>query len=180
MDQGGYSADQSTFNSSVDRGPLHALTSLGNGGNGVYMYGPSAFPSNSFNATNYWVDVVFNTTASVPTNTPTPIPTSTPTPGPAGTCPCSLFTTSTVPNNPANADTSSVELGMKFRSDVNGHITGARFYKASTNTGTHVAHLWSSTGTLLATATFSGETASGWQSVNFPTPVGGHAPGRPT
>jgi hypothetical protein len=60
---------------------------------------------------------------------------------------------------------------MKFRSDVNGHITGARFYKAATNTGTHVAHLWSSTGTLLATATFSGETASGWQSVNFPTSV---------
>ena len=39
------------------------------------------------------------------------------------------------------------------------------------NTGTHVADLWSSTGTLLATATFSNETASGWQQVNFSTPV---------
>ena len=28
--------------------------------NGVYAYGPaSGFPSNSFNSTNYWVDVVF-------------------------------------------------------------------------------------------------------------------------
>ena len=66
---------------------------------------------------------------------------------------------------------SAVELGVKFRSDVAGTITGIRFYKASTNTGTHVGNLWSSTGTLLATATFANETASGWQQVNFSTPV---------
>ena len=52
-----------------------------------------------------------------------------------------------------------------------GTITGIRFYKGSSNTGPHVADLWSSTGTLLATATFSNETASGWQQVNFSTPV---------
>jgi len=66
---------------------------------------------------------------------------------------------------------SSVELGVKFRSDVAGSITGIRFYKASANTGTHVGNLWTSTGTRLATATFTGETASGWQQVNFATPV---------
>jgi hypothetical protein len=66
---------------------------------------------------------------------------------------------------------SAVELGVKFRSDVAGNITGIRFYKASANTGTHVGNLWTSTGTLLATATFTGETASGWQQVNFATPV---------
>ena len=66
---------------------------------------------------------------------------------------------------------SPVELGLKFRSDVAGTITGIRFYKASTNTGSHVANLWSSSGTKLATATFMGETASGWQQVNFATPV---------
>ncbi len=65
---------------------------------------------------------------------------------------------------------SAVELGVKFRSDVAGTITGIRFYKASANTGTHVGNLWTSTGTLLASATFTGETASGWQQVNF-TPV---------
>ena len=54
---------------------------------------------------------------------------------------------------------------------MNGYITGIRFYKGSGNTGTHVGHLWTSTGTLLATATFSNETASGWQQVNFATPV---------
>ena len=60
---------------------------------------------------------------------------------------------------------------MKFRSDVNGTITGIRFYKASTNTGTHVANLWTSSGTLLTTITFTGETASGWQQVLFSSPV---------
>ena len=63
------------------------------------------------------------------------------------------------------------ELGVKFRSDVNGYITGIRFYKAITNTGTHVANLWTATGTLLATATFTNETASGWQEVQFAQPV---------
>src|SRR5262249_56677725 len=45
------------------------------------------------------------------------------------------------------------------------------FYKAATNTGTHVGNLWSVGGTRLGTATFSNETASGWQHVNFATPV---------
>ena len=52
---------------------------------------------------------------------------------------------------------------MRFRVDVDGFITGLRFYKASANTGTHVAHLWTNTGTLLATATFTSETGTGWQ-----------------
>ena len=62
-------------------------------------------------------------------------------------------------------------LGTKFRSDVPGFITGARFYKAALNTGTHVATLWTNTGTLLGSTTFSGESASGWQQVSFPTPI---------
>src|SRR5262249_52349069 len=55
--------------------------------------------------------------------------------------------------------------------DVNGFITGIRFYKAAGNTGTHIANLWTSTGQLIATATFTSETASGWQQVNFASPV---------
>ena len=56
-------------------------------------------------------------------------------------------------------------------SDVAGTISGIRFYKAAANTGTHVGSLWTPTGTLLAQATFTGETASGWQQVNFASPV---------
>jgi Domain of unknown function (DUF4082) len=63
------------------------------------------------------------------------------------------------------------ELGVKFRADTAGAITGVRFYKSGANTGTHVGHLWSSTGTLLGTANFTSESASGWQQVNFTTPI---------
>jgi len=82
-----------------------------------------------------------------------------------------LWPSTAVPGVVDGGPDSAVELGVKFRSDVAGSITGIRFYKASANTGTHVGNLWTSTGTLLATATFTGETASGWQQVNFATPV---------
>ena len=52
-----------------------------------------------------------------------------------------------------------------------GAVTGIRFYKAVANTGTHVGSLWSSTGTLLAQGTFTNETASGWQTLTFTSPV---------
>ena len=68
-------------------------------------------------------------------------------------------------------DTASVTLGVKFYSDVPGFITGVRFYKGSHNTGTHVGALWASSGTKLASVTFSGETASGWQQASFSTPI---------
>ena len=64
-----------------------------------------------------------------------------------------------------------MNVGVKFRSDLAGFITGIRFYKGTGNTGTHVANLWTTGGTLLATANFSGETATGWQQVNFASPV---------
>jgi hypothetical protein len=89
----------------------------------------------------------------------------------ATACPCSVFPSTATPQTANVNDNSAIEVGMKFRIDVAGTVTGARFYKGSQNTGTHVADLWSSTGQLLATATFTNETASGWQQVSFPTPV---------
>jgi hypothetical protein len=70
-----------------------------------------------------------------------------------------------------SGDGHPVVVGVKFRSEVSGSVTGIRFYKAATNTGTHVGSLWSSGGTLLASATFTSETGSGWQQVNFATPA---------
>lgn len=83
----------------------------------------------------------------------------------------SIWGTSAAPTNPSDPDAGAVELGMKFRSDVAGQVLGVRFYKGTTNTGTHVGKLWSSTGTLLASVTFGNETASGWQQALFSTPV---------
>jgi len=64
-----------------------------------------------------------------------------------------------------------VTLGLKFRSDIAGLVTGVRFYKGSLATGTQAGELWSSSGQLLATATFTSETASGWQQVSFSNAV---------
>ena len=50
---------------------------------------------------------------------------------------------------------------------MSGTITGVRFYKGVTNTGTHTGTLWSSAGISLATVTFINETASGWQQATF-------------
>jgi hypothetical protein len=82
-----------------------------------------------------------------------------------------IWSTSATPAAFATSDTSSVELGLKFRSDVAGSVIGVRFYKGTMTTGTHTGTLWSSSGTKLAGASFTGESASGWQQVTFATPV---------
>lgn len=82
-----------------------------------------------------------------------------------------IWTPSTVPTTVDAGADSPVELGVLFESAVNGTVNGVRFYKSASNTGTHIGNLWSNSGTSLATATFSNETASGWQQVNFSTPV---------
>ena len=86
-------------------------------------------------------------------------------------CPCSIWGASVIPGTPADSDTAAVEVGTKFRADAAGQVTAVRFYKGSGNTGTHVGHLWSATGTNLGTVTFTGETATGWQTATFATPV---------
>jgi Domain of unknown function (DUF4082)/Bacterial Ig domain/Fibronectin type III domain/Lysyl oxidase len=90
--------------------------------------------------------------------------------GGASAAPNTIFATST-PATVDSGDGHAVELGLKFASEVAGNVTGVRFYKATTNLGTHLGSLWSAGGTLLASATFTGETASGWQQVNFSKPV---------
>ncbi len=95
-------------------------------------------------------------------------------------CPCSLWGNRHARRPPTTGDPSSVEVGVKFQSDSLGTITGIRFYKAATNTGTHVGSLWTSSGQLLASATFTNETASGWQTVDVLQPGRRSRPTRPT
>lgn len=95
----------------------------------------------------------------------------TPEPAHAATCPCTLFTAAQTPANASEDDSSAVELGVKFRADQAGFIAGIRFYKGTGNGGTHTGSLWSSTGGRLATVTFTGETATGWQQATFASPV---------
>jgi hypothetical protein len=86
-------------------------------------------------------------------------------------CPCSIWGNAITPPTPDSGDPGSVELGVKFTSEVAGAVTGVRFYKSAANTGTHFGSLWSASGERLAKAEFTNETASGWQQVNFSTPV---------
>ena len=93
------------------------------------------------------------------------------TPPPAN-CPCTLWSAGTVPTKAAETgDGNSLELGTRFRSALDGKVTGVTFYKGATNTGTHTGSLWTDNGTLLATGTFTNETASGWQQMTFSSPV---------
>jgi hypothetical protein len=82
-----------------------------------------------------------------------------------------VFRTTDVPGGTLENDGLALQVGMRFRSAVSGNVTGARFYKQAGNGGTHRGQLYSAAGALLAEATFINETASGWQQVNFPTPV---------
>ncbi len=86
-------------------------------------------------------------------------------------CVCSLWSDSTTPAIVDSGDSNVVELGVQFSSATSGYISGVRFYKASANTGIHIGSLWTADGTLLAQATFSNETADGWQQVTFSQPV---------
>ena len=265
---GHYSYDPSFFaTAGVDSPPLHALANGISGADGIYAYSSvSTFPTSTFSSSNYWVDIVFTTTAPTqgPTvtsfspangvsavlpnapitatfnesvdsttvnnntfqlldssNTPVsasvtynnstftatlqpsvPLQPSTnytavvkggptdptvkdlsaipmgasvtwsfATASPPGSCPCTIWTSAATPVLVDSGDPNAGEFGVRFRSDVSGFITGIRYYKSSTNTGTHVGNLWSNTGALLATATFSGESSTGWQQVNFASPV---------
>ena len=270
---GRYAFTSTYFTAEYAKAPLRGPASGASGGNGVYKYGASGsgVPTQAFNATNYWVDVVFATGGSPPPDTTPPtvsgvVPaagatgvntavavkatfsesmtagtitgstfdlrnaanvlvaggvsydgatrtaTLTPTaplainttytatvhggsagvkdaagnalaadftwtfttatsPPPPQGCPCSLWNDATLPATVSANDPNAVELGVKFRADLDGFVTGLRFYKGPQNTGSHVGHLWTSTGTLLASVTFTVESASGWQQVTLPTAV---------
>ena len=89
----------------------------------------------------------------------------------SGSAPISVLPSSLTPNVASNNDSNSVELGMKFQASVSGTVSGVKFYKGTGDTGSHEGRLWTSTGTLLGTVTFSNESASGWQTAYFSNPI---------
>ncbi|MDX1981258.1 MAG: DUF4082 domain-containing protein [Bryobacteraceae bacterium] len=154
---GNYSASLQYFNVNRGDGPLRAPADLAGAPNGLYRRaGSPTFPTDTYQAANYWVDVLFEPQQQQP---PPPTP-----------CTGCFSLLSGTPQIDA-ADPLPVELGVRFRASSAGAILGIRFYKASGNTGTHIGNLWTEGGALLGRATFSGETASGWQQVLFSQPV---------
>lgn len=258
---GHYSVDANYFaTQNAGIAPIQGLSTTASGGNGVYKYASAtAFPTTAYQASNYWVDAIFQ--GNVSSTTPPTVTSTTPASGatnvpvnstltasmsegltassvkftvtdqngvtapgsvtydpvghtvtfqpagqlsmsdtytasitatdlwgnampsaytwtfttsstpPAYTCPCSLWNGTAVPTNTSTSDQHAVEVGMRFQSAVAGYVTGVSFYKGTKNTGTHIGNLWTNTGTLLATGTFTGESASGWQTLTFTNPV---------
>jgi len=63
------------------------------------------------------------------------------------------------------------ELGTKIQVVSAASLSAIRFYKDPGETGTHVGTLWDASGGVVATVTFTGETASGWQQQALSAPV---------
>jgi hypothetical protein len=87
-------------------------------------------------------------------------------------CPCSLKNRA-APEGAVTADEAgTLELGTKFVPQTNGYINAIRFYKPIIATETtHTGNIWSSTGTNLATVTFSSESEYGWQEAKLSSPL---------
>ncbi|MGH2899795.1 MAG: DUF4082 domain-containing protein, partial [Solirubrobacteraceae bacterium] len=85
--------------------------------------------------------------------------------------PCSVWPASAAPAVPHVVD-AAVELGARFRADVSGTVRAVRFWSDALASGTHPVHLWSASGTLLASATeAAGAPFSGWHEAVFAAPV---------
>jgi len=66
------------FTQSIQRGPLTGLANGVDGPNGLYGYSATpAFPTSNYESSNYWVDVIFNTTSTTSPVAITTQPTST-------------------------------------------------------------------------------------------------------
>lgn len=76
-----------------------------------------------------------------------------------------------VPKTPVDSDTASIELGVKFRSSVEGEIRAIRFYRGTGPSTNVTVSLWSATGTRMGTATGGSGTVPGYITVNFATPI---------
>jgi hypothetical protein len=75
--------------------------------------------------------------------------------------------------SPAFADITDevpYEMGVELTFAVAGYIQAIRYYKAPSETGSHVGRIWNASGTLLTSVNFTDETASGWQEQALPNP----------
>ena len=68
---GNYPETGNYFGTAFANAPLTALADGTDGPNGVYKYGASGFPTTTYQAANYWVDVVYATTVGPDTTPPT-------------------------------------------------------------------------------------------------------------
>jgi hypothetical protein len=118
---------RSYFTSTFTNGPLHAMA---NGG--VYRYGTGGFPTSSYQSSNYWVDVVLNSSAPVDTTPPT-VTAITPA---SGATNVATTTTATVTFSEAMNAASITTSTVFLRNASNVTVAATVSYNAATNTAT--------------------------------------------
>jgi hypothetical protein len=124
---GHYAFTSGGYATGTTRGPLTGLQSETSGGNGVYRYGAGGvFPTSSWNASNYWVDVVF--TQSLPPDTTAPTVTGR-TPGPDQTGVDTGTNVTATFSEPIQPDSAQVSL-----TGPTGSVPGSKEYNESTRT----------------------------------------------
>lgn len=86
---------------------------------------------------------------------------------------CNIWNPATQPTGQAlfNENNKTVELGLEFHSDLPGNVTALRFYQDPTISPelNHPAHLWSASGTMLATVGIPA--GKGWVQASLSSPV---------
>ncbi|MBI5578260.1 MAG: Ig-like domain-containing protein, partial [Deltaproteobacteria bacterium] len=125
---GRYAANVGYFSSGVDSNPLRALSNSESGGNGVYLYGASGFPNQTWNSCNYWVDVVFTTTNPPGDTTPPTVTSAIPSANATGV---SIATqVSAVFSEPVDSATVSAAT-FELRTSANALVSATVTYNSS-------------------------------------------------
>lgn len=119
------------------------LSSVADNNNGVFNETPELFPFQSFNNSNYYRDLEVEALNNI--------------------------FVSQIPSGSFNDG--PYEMGVKFSSSQAAEVKALSYYKVVGETGSHTGNLWSSTGTLLASVTFTNETSGGWQYAFLNSPV---------
>jgi hypothetical protein len=94
-------------------------------------------------------------------------------------CPCSLFPSTLTPvvTNASTRDGRTTtgpwtrELGVKVEVTSPVQLTAVRYYRASSETGSHTGRIWTAAGSLLGSVTFQSDAGGGWKQQALSSPI---------
>jgi hypothetical protein len=94
-------------------------------------------------------------------------------------CPCSLFPATLTPastnlsvrDGRSGTGPWSRELGVKVEVTSPTQLTALRYYRASSESGTHTARVWTAAGSLIGSTTFQSDAGPGWKEQALATPI---------
>ena len=157
------------FDNSADTNADGTLT-LPGGSMGVFDWDLGRYPTETWNSSNYWADVVFLPDPDgAGAGDPAPAPAEQPSGG------SRLFDATAAPRAVTTDDPEGYELGVRFTVETDGQITELHYYRGRADADdidTRTLNLWSSDGTKLASVDVtSGRGETGWQTASLGAPV---------